>query len=99
MKRLLLLAIQLSVAALIAAGAAHWLHLPFWPAVLIAVGATAVNGCIATLEDDLPGGFNNPDGTHTPRYVTAVAWAVRTFGVLAAVLLLLFVFLYFFGSK
>ena len=30
--------------------------------------AIVINGLVATLEDDLPGGFNNLDGKHTPRY-------------------------------
>lgn len=34
-----------------------------------------VNGLLATLEDDLPGGFNNPDGTATPVYASRIASA------------------------
>ena len=40
--------------------------------LLIALGAMVVNGFVATLEDDLPGGFNNPDGKSTTRYVAGV---------------------------
>ncbi|HTF32192.1 MAG TPA: hypothetical protein VK714_00660 [Myxococcota bacterium] len=57
--------------------------------VIIAVAAILINGFIATLEDDLPGGFNNPHGTRTPRYavgtVRVVKWGLAfllcTFGI------------------
>jgi len=32
----------------------------FWYGVAIGAGALLVNGIIATVEDDMPGGFNNP---------------------------------------
>ena len=56
--------ISLSVAALIALAISHWSGFPFWAAFLIVVGAMLVNGLIAQIEDDTPGGFNNP---HPPK--------------------------------
>jgi hypothetical protein len=65
--------------------------LPLWVSFLIAAGALAVNGLLAGVEDDLPGGFSNPDGSATPSYgrklrrvtvaliATAVLLAAATF--------------------
>jgi len=36
--------------------------LAFGYSVLIFIVAMLINGFIATIEDELPGGFNNPDG-------------------------------------
>jgi hypothetical protein len=46
--------------------------------VTVLVVGILLNGFIATLEDDLPGGFNNPDGSDTPTYVRRLQ---RLFGV------------------
>ncbi len=46
-------------------------------ALLIAVFAVLFNGAVATIEDDLPGGFNNPDGSDTPAYVHRLGRIVR----------------------
>ena len=35
--------------------------LNFWACLALVVGAMLLNGHIATIEDDWPGGFNNPD--------------------------------------
>ncbi len=59
-----------------------------WIAVAIAIIALVANGFLATLEDDVPGGFNNPDGTRTPKYVNTVAWVVRGVGAVALLLIL-----------
>ena len=67
----------LIVSALLAAALSVWTDLPFLVAFPIIVFAILVNGLVATLEDDLPGGFNNPDGTATPPYVARVARIVR----------------------
>ena len=42
-----------------------------------------VNGWMVMLEDDLPGGLNNPDGQHTPRYAVVTSWVARSVGVVA----------------
>ena len=43
--------------------------LPLWLSFLIAAGALLANGLLATVEDDLPSGFSNPDGSATLPYV------------------------------
>lgn len=56
------------------AGVVSWrLEIGFVWALLIAIFAVLVNGFVATLEDDRPGGFNNPDGASTPGYVHRVS--------------------------
>ncbi len=69
------------------AGIASTMGANFWVALAIAIGALLVNGLFATLEDDLPGGFNNPEGTATPKYVGLVAWSVRAVGVVCLALI------------
>ena len=65
MRRALWPTVWLLVVALLAAGFSVISGLEFWWAFLIVAAATLINGWVATLEDDLPGGFNNPDGTRT----------------------------------
>jgi hypothetical protein len=57
--------------------------LPYWASALIVVAAILVNGLVARIEDDLPGGFNNPDGTDTPAYVHRVGAVTRWTGGIA----------------
>ena len=68
-----------------------------WWVAAIAVGAILLNGLVATVEDDLPGGFNNPDGTHTPRYALVALWSFRVVGVLFLVSCMAAIGLYLFG--
>ena len=77
----------------------HFAKLNFWLCLGITVVAFVVNGWVATLEDDLPGGFNNLDGKHTPRYAVITGWVLR--GLLVALILFCFLGLglYFFGSR
>jgi len=77
----------------------HVAKLNFWVCLGITASAVLVNGWVATLEDDLPGGFNNPDGKHTPRYAIITGWVVRGVGVVAILLLLLMLALSVFGSR
>ena len=63
----------IAVLAAIAFGASYLLGLSFLPVFVLTVAAVLVNGLLATLEDDLPGGFNNPDGTATPVYASRIA--------------------------
>ena len=58
----------------------------FWCAFAILAAAILVNGLVATIEDDLPGGFNNPDGSATPKYAVATIWAIRILGSLLLLL-------------
>jgi hypothetical protein len=88
MKRALWTAVWLAVVGLIGAGFSAMSGIEFWWAFLIVAAAILINGWVATLEDDLPGGFNNPDGTQTPRYAVVTGWVVRGLG---AVLVVLFV--------
>jgi hypothetical protein len=73
------------------------------PAQLLAMPGNH-GGCIAgewlgsNLEDDLPGGFNDPDGKRTPRYAI-ITWVVRAVGVALLLLLLLILGLSFFRSR
>ena len=63
--------ISISIVAAISAAVCHFTKLGFWPVFGITVVALLINGFVATIEDDLPGGFNNPDGTDgtpTPTY-------------------------------
>lgn len=88
----------LAVAVLSAAVAvvAGW-H--FWWVFGVAALAILANGFLATLEDDLPGGFDNPDGRSTPKYVAVVRWVVRGVGVLAGLLVAGILALHFFGAR
>ena len=85
--------------AVLAAGLSAFAHMAFWWSFLIIAGAIAVNGWVATLEDDLPGGFNNPDGANTPRYAVVTGWVVRALGALVGVLSVAMLGLHFFGQQ
>ena len=76
-------AISLAVVSAVAAAISYFSGLGYWPAFAIVAGAVMFNGFVATVEDDLPGGFNNPDGADTPRYIGVVTWVVRGFILLA----------------
>ena len=99
MKRALLPTVWLLLVALLAAGLSAISKLPFWWAFLIVAGAILINGWVATLEDDLPGGFNNPDGTHTPRYAVVTGWVIRALGVVLVLLCLAALGLHFFAAR
>jgi len=70
-------AISLAIISAIAAAISYFSGLGYWLVFAIVAGAVLFNGFVATVEDDLPGGFNNPDGTDTPRYIGVVTWAAR----------------------
>jgi hypothetical protein len=72
------------VVAGLASLAARLTNLNFWPVFAITIVAMLINGWVATLEDDLTGGFINPDGTATPRYAVVVMWVLRGIGMLIA---------------
>jgi phosphatidylglycerophosphate synthase len=99
MKRALWPTVWLLVVALLAAGLSAISKMPFWWAFLIIAGAILINGWVATLEDDLPGGFNNPDGTHTPRYAVVTGWVIRGLGIVLALLCFAALGLYFFAAR
>jgi hypothetical protein len=99
LRHLLPAAVMLTVIAGLAAVISAWADVPFLVVFIIAVFATLANGLLATLEDDLPGGFNNPDGTDTPPYVQRLRGIVwRTVAVLALLLAAAFAWLAFSGG-
>jgi hypothetical protein len=53
--------IGISIAALLGGLISYFSGFGFWPAFAISVFALLINGIIATVEDEMPGGFNNPD--------------------------------------
>ena len=57
--------------------------LSVWVTASIVAVALVLNGLLLGLEDDLPGGFSNPSGADTPRYVKVVAVVVHVILVLA----------------
>ena len=99
MKAILRTATWLLVVAAIAAGVSAAAGWSFWAVFGIAVVALLGNGLVATLEDDLPGGLNNPDGKATPRYAVIAGWVVRGVGLLLGVLLLAMLCLHFYGAR
>lgn len=61
---------------------ANWLAASFWVSA-----AMFINGSIANVEDGLPGGFDNPDGTDAPDYAKgrgATMYALKSFGIAVA---------------
>jgi hypothetical protein len=79
MGRLKLPLIVLAVIATLSALVSRWSGLGFWATVAIFGAAWLVNGVVAVVEDDVRGGFNNPDGSSTPRYVVVLKWVGRGF--------------------
>ncbi len=65
---------------------------------MIVAGAMLINGWVATFEDDLSGGFNNPDGTSTPRYAIVASWGLLAPGAVLALLCVGMLALHFFGT-
>ncbi len=85
-------AISLAFISGIAAAISYFSGLGYWPVFSIVAGALILNGFIATVEDDLPGGFNNADGTETPPYIGIITWVVRGL-ILLAVGAIIFIFI------
>ena len=99
MKRALWPTTALIVVAIVAAGLSGASGMGFWWAFLIVGVAIFINGWVATLEDDLPGGFNNPDGTQTPKSAVVTGWAIRGLGAVLALLCVAALGLHFFGAR
>jgi len=97
MRKLVWPSVGVLLISLLAAGLSAASGLKLWWAFGIVAGAVLVNGLVAMLEDDLPGGFNNPDGTHTPRYAVITAWTFRAIVGVFVVLCVVALGLYFFG--
>ena len=86
MKKLLPPAITLVVAAGVALILHVFFGLPLVAGILLVLVGLLVNGLVAKVEDDLPGGFNNSDGSATPAYVSKLRGV--TVAVVAVALLL-----------
>lgn len=99
MKRVVWPTAGLLVVAVLSAGLSAVSGLALWWAFLVVAGALLINGWVATLEDDLPGGFNNPDGKHTPRYAVVAGWIIRGLGVALAVMIAGALVIHFFGAR
>jgi hypothetical protein len=99
MNRALWPAATLIIVAIVAAGLSAASGIGFWWAFLIVAVALLINGWLATLEDDLSGGFNNPDGTQTPKYAVITGWVIRGLGVVLALLCVGALALHFFGAR
>jgi hypothetical protein len=69
---------------------AKWIAASLW-----VFAALFINGSIAFWEDARPGGFENPDGTHTPAFAKGVGavkfWAVSLLISLGAIAMGLYV--------
>ena len=97
MKHFLRPTIWVLIIATVSAGIAAAAGWHFWWVFAIITAAILGNGLVATLEDDLPGGFNNPYGKDTPGYVVVVVWVVRGVGLVIGGLLLFMLCLHFYG--
>jgi hypothetical protein len=63
MKRLVdwrIFSISILAASLVAWALHAWSALNLWASVAIVVGAMLVNGVVALIEDEMPGGFGKP---------------------------------------
>jgi len=56
----------MTIAVILAFGFHRWIGLNFWACLALVVFAILVNGLIAAVEDELPGGFNNPKPDGNP---------------------------------
>jgi hypothetical protein len=52
-----------------------FLQFPIGPTALIILVGWPLVGTIITIDDDLPGGWSNPDGTVRPPWKSAFFWA------------------------
>jgi len=105
MRRPQLIIPALIFVSLCATGAGYFLGFKYWWVFLLlplGLAAMFLTGLLAIFEDDLPGGFNNPDGSNTPEYVAKVSSVGRgiTIGVLViSFTLIAIAFTYFIYSN
>jgi predicted membrane metal-binding protein len=59
-------AATVSAAALLAWALHAWFDLSFWASLGIVLAAVLINGIVALVEDQTPGGFNNPKRSSRP---------------------------------
>jgi hypothetical protein len=84
--RIVPLAIMLGFALVLGFAIWHFSNLPLWGAALISALAVAANIAIAKVEDNEPGGINNPDAPPPAR-----GYGYRTIRVLGTLVGLAFV--------
>ena len=63
MKRMIqwqVFSISITIAALLTWGLHAVSGMSFWVSLGVVIAAILINGIIATIEDEMPGGFNNP---------------------------------------
>jgi hypothetical protein len=61
-------AIGVGLAALISWAVHAWFDVNFWLVIAIVIFALLVNGIVAVIEDDAPGGFNDPGDESSPTH-------------------------------
>ena len=52
--------ISISIVSVLAFGVSYFFSFSYWLAFAVIFAAMLINGIVATIEDELPGGFNNP---------------------------------------
>jgi hypothetical protein len=52
--------ISISLVSVLALGVSYFFGFSYWLAFAVILAAMLINGIVATVEDELPGGFNNP---------------------------------------
>ena len=75
------------IVVLIGGGIAYFTDAKWLAASLWVSAAMFINGSIANVEDGIPGGFDNPDGSDTPDYAKgrgAIKYALKSLGIALA---------------
>jgi drug/metabolite transporter (DMT)-like permease len=74
-------AVSLAVCVALGWGLAELSGMPLWASITIVTVAVLANGFLATVEDYSPGGFENPDGTATPRWLIVFGAITKWVGI------------------
>jgi drug/metabolite transporter (DMT)-like permease len=74
-------AVSLAVCVALGWGLAELSGMPLWASITIVTVAVLANGFLATVEDCSPGGFENPDGTATPRWLIVFGAITKWAGI------------------
>ena len=99
MKRALFPSVALLVALALSWALTTFAGMSFWLAFFVVAAVFLLNGWVATVEDDVPGGLNNPDGNDTPRYLNVLGWLIRAMGVVLALVCITTLALHFFSER
>ena len=81
---MLLPLLSAAVSLAIAVVACVLFHFPIGPTSLILLVVWPLVGILITIDDDLPGGWSNPDGTLPPPWKCAKFWAEIIFRLACA---------------